>query len=94
MKCYRFLGQEGRTTIPLPIREYLELEDHDLISFTVEDDSVVIRREDICCDCIEEEPETVEDFFDRMTLEQQQALVSHLAQRLLRRKGGLRHGRA
>ena len=66
MKFYRFLGQEGRITIPLEIREYLDLEDRDLLSFTVKDDAVIIRREDVCHNCAEGKEEAFEDFFDRL----------------------------
>ena len=78
MKFYRFLGQEGRTTIPLEIREYLDLEDRDLLSFTVEDDTVIIRREDV---------------FDRLPVELQQQLVTKLAKRLLKNQRGAAYGR-
>lgn len=93
MKLYRFLGQEGRTTIPLEIREYLDLEDHDLLSFTVEDDAVVIRREDLCHNCAEGKEEAFEDFFDRLPLELQQHLVAKLARRLLQNQRGAGYGR-
>lgn len=93
MKLYRFLGQEGRTTIPLEIREYLDLEDHDLLSFTVEDDAVVIRREDLCHNCAEGKEEAFEDFFDRLPLELQQHLVTKLARRLLQNQRGVGYGR-
>ena len=93
MKLYRFLGQEGRTTIPLEIREYLDLEDHDLLSFTVEDDAVVIRREDLCHNCAEGKEEAFEEFFDRLPLELQQHLVTKLARRLLQNQKGTAYGR-
>lgn len=93
MKLYRFLGQEGRTTIPLEIREYLDLEDHDLLSFTVEDDAVVIRREDLCHNCADGKEEAFEDFFDRLPLELQQHLVAKLARRLLQNQRGAGYGR-
>lgn len=93
MKFYRFLGQEGRITIPLEIREYLDLEDRDLLSFTVEDDAVVIRREEVCHNCAEGKEEAFEDFFDRLPVELQQHLVTKLARRLLQNQKGAAHGR-
>ena len=93
MKFYRFLGQEGRITIPLEIREYLDLEDRDLLSFTVEDDAVIIRREDVCHNCAEGKEEAFEDFFDRLPVELQQQLVTMLAKRLLQNQRGASHGK-
>ena len=93
MKFYRFLGQDGRTTIPLEIRKYLDLEDRDLLSFTVEDDAVVIRREDVCHNCAEGKEEAFEEFFDRLPVELQQHLVTKLAKRLLKNQGGITYGR-
>ena len=93
MKFYRFLGQDGRTTIPLEIRKYLDLEDRDLLSFTVEDDAVVIRREDVCHNCAEGKEEAFEDFFDRLPVELQQQLVTKLAKRLLKNQRGAAYGR-
>ena len=93
MRYYRFLGREGRTTIPLEIREQLDLEDHELVSFTVEDGAVVIRREHICDTC-EGEVESFDDYFDILSLSEQQAFVTHLAQKILQRNGGMKNGRA
>lgn len=93
MKFYRFLGQEGRITIPLEIREYLDLEDRDLLSFTVKDDAVIIRREDVCHNRAEGKEEAFEDFFDRLPVELQQHLVTKLARRLLQNRRGACHGR-
>lgn len=93
MKYYRFLGQEGRTTIPLEIREYLDMEDHDLLSFCVEDDAVIIRREQVCNDCARAEEEPFDEFFDSLPLAQQQALVAHLAKKILQKKGEAYRGK-
>ena len=93
MKFYRFLGQEGRITIPLEIREYLDLEDHDLLSFSVKDDAVILQREDVCHNCAEGKEEAFEDFFDRLPVELQQHLVTKLARRLLQNQRGACHGR-
>ena len=89
MKNYRFLGRRGRTTIPLEIREHLGLEEHDLLSFTVENDAVVIRREQVCRNCADGKEEAFEDFFDRLSIEAQRRLVTRLARRVLRNQGGV-----
>ena len=93
MKQYRFLGKRGRTTIPLPIREALDLEDHDLLSFSVEGDAVVIRREQVTDACAESEPEDYEELFDSLPIVLQQKIVAALARRLMRNRGGVVYGR-
>ena len=85
-------NKRGRTTIPLEIREQVGFAYNDLLSFTVEGDAVIVRREKVCDDCADAKKEAFDDFFDRLPLVQQQALVSHLAQKVLRQKGG-RYGR-
>lgn len=52
-KIIKQIGFEGRTTIPLIIREEMGLEDKDFISFEISEDgnSVTIRREFICDGC-------------------------------------------
>lgn len=44
----RILGRKGRTTIPFPLRKELDLQPGDIVSFTLEDDGVKVRREDLC----------------------------------------------
>ena len=44
MTVRKFLGKEGRTTIPYPIRERLGWEEGDIISFTELEDGSVLRR--------------------------------------------------
>ncbi len=52
MTVRKFLGKEGRTTIPYPIRERLGWEEGDIISFTeLEDGSVLLTQEIICDGC-------------------------------------------
>ena len=88
MKLYRLLGKRGRTTIPLEIREQVGFVYNDLLSFSVEDGAVIVRREKVCDECADAKEVAFDDFFDRLPLAQQQALVSRLAQKLLRQKGG------
>ena len=53
VKIIKQIGFEGRTTIPLIIREEMGLEDKDFISFELSEDgnSVTLRREFICDGC-------------------------------------------
>ena len=64
-KIIKQIGFEGRTTIPLIIREEMGLEDKDFISFEISEDgnSVTIRREFICdgCPVYDEEEEEKAD---------------------------------
>lgn len=51
-KIYRFLGKSGRTTIPYPMRLVMDLKRYDLISFELERDAIIVRKEKICDNCV------------------------------------------
>ena len=53
-KIYRFLGRSGRTTIPYPMRLAMNLGRYDLISYEVDGDSIIVRKEKICDNCAAE----------------------------------------
>ena len=60
MTLIKFLGKEGRTTIPYPIRMKLGWKKGDLITFTdLPDGSVLVTREFICDGCEEVPTEPV-----------------------------------
>ncbi len=44
----RILGKRGRTTIPFSLRKELGLQPGDIVSFTLENDGVRVRREELC----------------------------------------------
>lgn len=44
----RILGKRGRTTIPFSLRKELGLQPGDIVSFMLENDSVKVRREELC----------------------------------------------
>lgn len=49
MKMFRIIGREGRITIPLAIRQKINFQPNDVVSFQlVEDDGVLVRRESTC----------------------------------------------
>ncbi len=83
-KIYRFMGAEGRTTIPLPLRQKVGFSQNDLVSFeiTKDEDGVLIRREKLC-DCTSRAKElarvTLFDFLNNLTPEQQRAALIHLS---------------
>jgi len=60
-----------------------------LLSFSVEGDAVVIRREQVCRNCTDGKEEAFEDFFDRLSIEAQRRLVTRLVRRVLRNQGGV-----
>ena len=53
MKLYRFLGKRGRITLPLPLRERLDLRPGDLLSFAETEDGmgIILRQETVCDGC-------------------------------------------
>lgn len=89
MTVRKFLGKEGRTTIPYPIRERLGWEEGDIITFTeLEDGSVLLTQEIICDGCEDlydnpngnpgeaEEKLTLQEALDELTdQEQREALI-------------------
>lgn len=85
LKIYRVLGKRGRITIPYEIRKYIGLRHNDILSFTQQnDDSVLMKREKICDDCISIEDEctndiSLEDFLDSLTEEEQRNALVHLS---------------
>lgn len=49
MKIFRIIGREGRITIPWAIRQKVNFQPDDVVSFQLmEDDSVLVRRESTC----------------------------------------------
>ena len=62
MKLYRFLGKRGRITLPLPLRERLDLRPGDLLSFAETEDGmgIILRQETVCDGC------GAEDFYPDM----------------------------
>lgn len=93
MALTRYLGRDGRIAIPPFIRERLDLQPGDLLSFAMESDAVVIRRERFCNRCDTDRTVDLDEIFDSLNAEQQQALVSRFARKLLTRRGGARCGR-
>ena len=42
-KYYRFLGKKGRTTIPFPLRQEMDIRPHDIVSFEYWGDAITIE---------------------------------------------------
>ena len=89
MKIYKVLGHRGRITIPLEIREDLDIGCNDILSFELQkDDTILIRKEKVCNNCREENPNAVSkptdettllDFLNGLSLAEQRAALVHLS---------------
>ena len=59
MKTIRIMGKKGRITVPEEIRDEIGLERGDIVSFEIlDDDSAIIRREQLCDGCVSETNQT------------------------------------
>ena len=102
MTVRKFLGKEGRTTIPYPIRERLGWEEGDIISFTeLEDGSVLLTQEIICDGCEDlydnpknnepdeaEEQLTLQDALDGLTEQEQREALIYLTMKWAAQQAG------
>lgn len=101
----KFLGREGRTTIPYPIREKLCWDEGDIITFTEQPDGSVLITQEILCDGCEEiptapvlnEPEqaeeeeiTLEDALDGLTEQEQREALVYLSMKWAAKQAGIR----
>jgi AbrB family looped-hinge helix DNA binding protein len=80
-KIYKVLGKKGVVVIPYELREKLDLNYNDVISFTPRrDGSIVIRKEELCDNCIDAEDEsmTLEGFLDALNEDEQRDALVHL----------------
>lgn len=88
MKINRILGLRGRITIPYAIRKKMGFKAYDIISFEEQDNNtVIVRREKLCCNCKEEKPSTMDkptdettllEFIDGLSKSEQRAALVHL----------------
>lgn len=85
-KMYRVLGKRGRITIPYEIRQRVGFAHNDVLSFMESEDgrTVVVKREKICNDCKEMQPDaddevTLFDFLNSLSAKQQRAALVHLS---------------
>lgn len=92
-KIYRVLGKRGRVTIPYAIRCRVGFACDDILSFTESEDgrSVVVRREKICDGCGRRQEETLLDFLNSLTDEEQHTALVHLSVRWAEKQGGAVH---
>jgi AbrB family looped-hinge helix DNA binding protein len=92
MKIYKVLGHRGRITIPFEIREAMDIGCNDILSFEQQkDDTILIRKEQVCDNCRAEQPNAVTkptnettllDFLNGLSPAEQRAALVHLSLRL------------
>lgn len=92
MKIYKVLGHRGRITIPFEIREAMDIGCNDILSFEREkDNTIIIRKEQVCDNCRAEQPNAVTkptnettllDFLNGLSPAEQRAALVHLSLRL------------
>ena len=102
MTVRKFLGKEGRTTIPYPIRERLGWEEGDIISFTELEDGSVLLTQEIICDGYEdlygnpknnepdeaEEKLTLQEVLDELTDQEQREALIYLTMKWAAQQAG------
>ena len=83
-KIYRVMGKRGRTTIPVSIRQSLNLQKNDIISFQKTEDgkSICMKKEKVCDNCCENEKSaevSLLDFLNDLSPALQRAALVHLS---------------
>lgn len=90
-KFVKVLGKRGRVTIPIEIRGAAGFEYNDVLSFELAEDNAVLIRKEKVCDCAEIKPEekkeTLLDFLNGLSPEQQAAVLVHLSIKIAERQG-------
>ena len=90
-KIYKVLGKKGVVVIPYELREKFDLNYNDVISFAPRrDGSIVIRKEELCDNCIDAEDEsmTLEGFLDALNEDEQRDALVHLTSLWAERRKG------
>lgn len=98
MKIYKVLGHRGRITIPFEIRELMDIGCNDILSFECQkDNTIVIRKEQVCDQCRAEQTNAVAkptnettllDFLNGLSPAEQRAALVHLSLRLTANHNG------
>lgn len=85
-KIYRFLGKSGRTTIPYPLRVAMNLKRYDLVSYELDGDTIIVRREKVCDNCASESGKTEPPGTDVPKPEKKQETVRSRARKMFKLK--------
>ena len=95
-KLYRILGKRGRITIPYEIRRRAGFQYNDVLYFTEQDRTIMVRREKICDNCKGTRPAvnkqadgiTLLQFLDGLSADEQRAALIHLSVKWAEQQGG------
>jgi AbrB family looped-hinge helix DNA binding protein len=85
MKIYKILGKRGRVTIPWEIRRALGFQYNDVVSFEQDGDSVIVRREKVCDNCVSSAPLKLDrtaaptEILNGLTSEELRGFLIHLS---------------
>ena len=81
---YRILGLKGRTTIPFVYRKILGIGYNDILSFTLDVDKIIVKREKICDNCQNRPLDEVElnEFFNSLSTEEKYHALTILSTKL------------
>jgi len=99
-KIYRVLGKRGRITVPFEIRKSCGFAYNDILSFTEQDNNIVlIKREKICDSCRDidnphenkQDTVTLFDFLNGLSEKEQRAALIHLSVNWAEKQGGGNH---
>ena len=84
-KTYRFLGRNGRTTIPIQIRRMLNIGRGDLIGYSIQGNTVVVTKEEVCNNC-KTEHDSVQEMAEQLTPQERREMLSYLMKKARREK--------
>ena len=88
MKIYKFLGKNGRTTIPYAMRVKLGICDNEFVSFEdMQDGTIIVRRENMCecpsgCLFADDDTITIYDILNSLNEQEKKAAIVHLTMSL------------
>lgn len=77
MKRFKILGKHGRITIPFEIRQQIGFQYNDILSFTLQGETVVVKREKLCDDC-KERPVDLYRYLDSLSKPEQWKALAYL----------------
>lgn len=85
---YKILGKRGRITIPWEIRKEMGFVYNDVVSFEMDGQAVLVKREKICGGCksipspdLQDKTDTLTGLLDELTPEELRTALIHLSVR-------------
>lgn len=78
-KVYKVLGKKGRITIPFEIRKEIGFLYNDILSFTVNDNAVIVKREKVCDECKNNSSKPkLKDLIDNLSKDEKFYMLAYL----------------